>query len=151
MSEIVKCKRCNRLLTSKESIERGYGSTCYRIITLRESDPGRDPVVQTLAQPGKYDLDLNFLKCEIKFLKKQMKELKQKGITSTEINAIERIKQDEHRPERDQFKVQFNVVVKELKMVFKGDNFDYHSLLQPIEPRIEIEEPPIIEKTLVIN
>jgi len=151
MSEIVKCKRCNRVLMSKESIERGYGPTCYRIITLRDLNLGRDPLVPNLAQLGKYDLDLNFLKCEIKFLKKQLKELKNKGLPYTNVNPIERIKQDEHRPEREQFKVEFNVVVKELKMIFRGEKFNYHEFLRPVAPRESIESSPILENVELIN
>ena len=143
MSEKVRCKRCNRILTSRESIERGYGPTCYRIMQLQEqnSEPN----------PQKYNQDFNFLKCEIKFLKRQLKELKQKGITATEINSIERIRQDEHRPERDKFKVEFNVVVKELKMIFRGEKFKYREFLRPVAPRDQIEPSPLLDNVELIN
>lgn len=42
MSENIRCKRCNRILTSKESIKRGYGLTCYRIVQLQEKQPAFD-------------------------------------------------------------------------------------------------------------
>lgn len=84
--------------------------------------------------------EIDFLKCEVSFLKHQFKELKNKGfMVSPKGNAIEKIKQDEHRPERDQFKGQFNVVIKELKLklqVTPGEKFDYHSILGPIESGI---------------
>ncbi len=131
MSEIIKCKRCNRILTSKESIERGYGGKCFRIIQLQKNDMNRDQ-------------DIQFLKSEVKFLKRQLKELKQNNFVSN-IDPIERIKQDQHRPERDQFKIEFNVVVKELKIIFQGENFNYHKILKPIESITEIEIPPEIE------
>lgn len=59
MSEIIKCKWCNRILTSKESIERGYGGKCFRIIQLQKNDMNRDQ-------------DIQFLKSEVKFLKRQL-------------------------------------------------------------------------------
>ncbi len=42
MSENIRCKRCNRILTSKESIKRGYGLKCYRIVQLQEREPAFD-------------------------------------------------------------------------------------------------------------
>ncbi len=39
MVEIVRCKRCNHILHNPESIKRGYGKTCYRIIQLQEKQP----------------------------------------------------------------------------------------------------------------
>lgn len=39
MIEIVRCKRCNHILHNPESIKRGYGKTCYRIIQLQEKQP----------------------------------------------------------------------------------------------------------------
>ena len=30
MTEKTKCKRCGRVLKSKESIAKGYGTTCYK-------------------------------------------------------------------------------------------------------------------------
>lgn len=38
MPEIVRCKRCNRKLSNKLSIEHGYGAKCYRIITLQKQE-----------------------------------------------------------------------------------------------------------------
>ena len=38
MCEIIRCKRCNRILKSKLSIERGFGATCYRIFKLQEAE-----------------------------------------------------------------------------------------------------------------
>ena len=33
-----KCLRCGHILTNKQSIERGYGKTCYRIINLQKAE-----------------------------------------------------------------------------------------------------------------
>ncbi|MBA7493288.1 hypothetical protein ES702_03846 [subsurface metagenome] len=29
---VVRCRRCNKVLTVPESVERGYGPVCWRII-----------------------------------------------------------------------------------------------------------------------
>lgn len=39
MIQIVRCKRCNHILHNSESIKRGYGKTCYRIIQLQGKQP----------------------------------------------------------------------------------------------------------------
>ena len=93
--------------------------------------------------------DIQFLKCEISFLKKQFRELKSRGI-GYHTDPIERIK-NEHRPERDQFKIQFNVIIKELKMIFKGDQFDYHEILRPVDPRCQIDKTPKLEEIEITN
>jgi len=94
--------------------------------------------------------EIQFLKCEIAFLKRQFKELKANGSISN-LDPIERIKQDDHRPERSQFKVQFNFVINELKMIFKEEIFDYHEILRPVEPRTTIEKSPILEEITITN
>jgi len=33
--EETRCKRCNKPLRKKESIERGYGERCYQILLLQ--------------------------------------------------------------------------------------------------------------------
>lgn len=33
-----RCKRCNRILKSEESIKRGYGKTCYNIVQLNNQE-----------------------------------------------------------------------------------------------------------------
>ncbi len=59
--------------------------------------------------------ELSFLKCEINMLKRQYRELKAKGFMSS-MDPIERIGEDQHRPEREPFKVEFNVIIQELKI-----------------------------------
>ena len=34
--EIVRCKRCGRILKNQKSIQLGYGNTCYRIFQLNK-------------------------------------------------------------------------------------------------------------------
>jgi len=94
--------------------------------------------------------EIDFLKCEINFLKRQFRELKASG-SILNIDPIERIKQDDHRPERNQFKVEFTVVIQELKVIFKGENFNYHEILKPVNPRTDIENSPILEEIIITN
>lgn len=127
MCEIVRCKRCNRILTAKESIERGYGLHCYTLMLAERIK--------------KNELDISFIKTQLKH---------RTMINTQNIESIERIKQDLHRPERDPFKVEFNIVVKELKIVFQ-DGFNYKDYLKPIEVRETPEEPPVIESLELIR
>lgn len=86
------CKRCGKELKNPNSIKLGYGKTCYRIITLQETKKEETNELTEVIST------IRFLKCEINMMKIQMKSMKQNGIST---NSIERIKQDEHRPERD--------------------------------------------------
>lgn len=43
-----------------------------------------------------------------------------------------------------QYKIEFNVIIKELKVIFTED-FNYHDVLKPINGREQPEEPPIID------
>jgi hypothetical protein len=127
-----KCKRCGRVLKSPESIERGYGKTCYRIVQFQESTK---PEVKT-----EINQEIAFLKLEIKTLKRMFKQIQIKGT----IEPIERIKRDDHRPERDSNKGNFAGVMKEMKSIFKlQENFHYTNILKP-EIRECIESPPIL-------
>ena len=57
----------------------------------------------------------------------------------------------EVREVRDQFKIEFNVIIKELTVKFEitpGETFDYHNILEPINTRETIEDPPIIIENL---
>lgn len=82
---------------------------------------------------------IEFLKCEIRMIKSQLKLLKTNGLQI--VDNIERIKPDNHRPERNIQKVQFRYVVKELKNLFgNSDNFNYRNILYrtPTTPEIYI-------------
>ena len=130
-----RCKRCNRILSHPESIQRGYGSTCYRIMQTNKDQ-----------EKNQFQKEIQFLKCEIKFLKRQLQEIKQKGILLNNFESIERIKQEDFTPEKNKFKMNFNFVIKELKIMFDGDSFDYHKILRPIDSREMIEESPLLFK-----
>ena len=110
MGEIIRCKRCKAKLTNLESIKMGYGKTCYRIIQLQERVENKQE---------SYKIEINFLKCEINMLKRMMKQIQTMGIKN--IEAIERIRNEGERPERDANKGNFFVIVKELKIFLDGD------------------------------
>ncbi|MHA1291373.1 MAG: DUF6011 domain-containing protein [Promethearchaeota archaeon] len=146
MVKIVRCKRCNRILKSKLSIERGYGKTCYRTVQLQKAEQSEDPnntvIKELLDRVRKLELDRSYI----------LHQLKHKTIVSNpNMKPIERIKCDEHIPERDKNRINMFIVTKELKTIFQGDNFDYHQILNPIGPTIEIEKPPILETIEIIN
>lgn len=113
------CKRCGRTLKSPESIKRGYGLKCFKIIQLQEN-----------SNDAKLTNEINFLKCEINMIKRQLKQSKN-IIYNKNLEPIERIKKDLERPERDSNKVNFNVVIKELKVIF--NNGDLKKYLTPIQ------------------
>jgi len=52
---------------------------------------------------------------------------------------------------KDTMKIEFNVVVNELNVIFKRDDdevFDYHDVLKPISVRETPEMPPVIIESL---
>ena len=133
MSEQIKCLRCGRILIDPKSIELGYGKICH--LKVQITSPSNDAMIKILDrirkletnEPGqlnsaiiedllnrirKIELDNNFMKYQ----------LKHKAIAvNKNIEAIERIREDEYGPERDVFKVQFNIVIKELKIILDGE------------------------------
>lgn len=124
-----KCKRCGRKLISKESVERGYGRTCYRIHLLQKEK-------QTAT---KVEDDVAFLKMEIKMLKNQIKTLKITGVKSTE--AIERIKKDHEEKEATDEDRLKGLICRELKSIFSDPDWRSKILHSPDEMN-EIREPP---------
>lgn len=121
------CKRCGKELKSSKSIKLGYGKTCYRIITLQEI---KEPIENTEILDEVIST-IKFLKCEINMMKIQMKSMKQNGIVNP-IDPIERIKQGEHRPERDLNIGNMAGVLKEFQELVSGVS-DIRQLLIPIE------------------
>ena len=131
-----KCKRCGRKLSNKLSIERGYGAKCYKIIQFQETKPEIKPEINQ---------EIAFLKCEIKTIKRMFKQIRTSGVI---VDPIERIRQDEQRPEREPNKCNMASVITELKERFsKIENvFDLLSPINPIETPIA---PPIMVKAIV--
>ena len=130
--EDIRCERCNRVLRSKESIKLGYGKKCYRIMQLNQEENKIIPggLEKLLERVRKLELDNTFMKYQLKH---------KTYIIGQNVEAIERIKQVHHRPERNVMKVQFNVIVKELKVIFH-EGFNYKEFLKPI--RETPEDPP---------
>ena len=141
--EIVRCKRCNRVLTSQESIKLGYGPRCFRIIHLNGNllGPNNDLVLELVDRVRKLELDNNFMKIQLKhkvFVGKSQDSDLNWDIPK-EVKEI-----------RNEYKITFNVVVKELKVIFNSDDFDYHKVLHPINARDHPEDPPITENRKIV-
>ncbi len=131
MCEIVRCKRCNRILKNKLSIERGFGETCYRIFKLNKTSvPEINPIVNQ---------ELILLKFEINKLKKMFRQIQTKGT----IDSIERNKQVRPEQKVDGNEANFGSVIQEMKGIFSKIEsvFDY---LKPVNPIGEPIAPPIL-------
>ncbi|MHA2282510.1 MAG: DUF6011 domain-containing protein [Promethearchaeota archaeon] len=63
-----KCKRCGRVLRSEESIKRGYGKSCYRIVQLNQKlEQSETPdTTELLNRLRRLELDNNFIKHQLK-------------------------------------------------------------------------------------
>ncbi len=138
--EIVRCKRCNRVLTNKDSIKLGYGRICYlKIKLIQEENKNHPGLEDILDRIRKLELDNNFMK----------HQLKHKVFAS---NSKDSMLDWDLKPEikevKNKFEIKFTVIVKELKVIFKVDNFDYHNVLKPINVREKPEDPPIIIENL---
>jgi len=136
MSEIVRCKRCGKKLTNKESIERGYGKYCYKIISLQKEKKVLPGLEELLIRVRKLELDNTFMKHQLKHktFVNNSKDSESEWDIPKEVKEV-----------RNQFKIEFTVIVKELKIIFNTDNFDYHNVLKPITPNEEIIPSPEIE------
>lgn len=135
MCEIVRCKRCGHTLTSPESIKRGYGKTCARIVKLQEANkPEVKPEVNQ---------EIAFLKLEIKTLKRMFKQIQLKG----SIEPIERIKRSRPEQKLNGNEANFGSVMKEMKEIFSNINnvFEY---LKPVNPIEEPIAPPVVVEIL---
>ena len=136
--DIIRCKRCNAILRSEKSRKLGYGNTCYRITKLLETKKhesiNNSILEELLTRVRKLELDNNFMKHQLKhktFFGKS-KDSKLDFDIPKEIKEV-----------RDTMKIEFNVVIKELNIIFKED-FDYHDILKPVNGRTEPETPAIV-------
>ena len=162
MSEPARCKRCNSILTSEESIKRGYGKTCYKIITLQGKNTLRlklrklfntirhnkqkEPQIQVIQKtntPEFEDLLDRIRKVELDntFLKHQIKH-KTVRTTNTGIyhdDSIERIKLEESEkivdPLLREYRNAFKECVSELQEVLKIRKYE-------IEQSTNLNDPP---------
>ena len=117
-----RCLRCNRILTSKESIKRKYGKTCFRIVNSQKPKQEINETVE-------------FMKLELKMLKRQINELKIHGIKQSD--TIERLKQDKIQVQTVE-KVNFSNVMSELKDIFNKTNGNWKKILKPINSNFYI-------------
>lgn len=117
MVEIVRCKRCGRKLTSKESIERQYGSTCSKIMQLHQ--------VKEPEQPEQLDMNeiKTFITSEIQKALKDFnfnREIKHND--NSENNGINPVRIT-NMPKFNPIEANKRLVVKELKeQLQKGIN-----------------------------
>ena len=137
MSEF-RCKRCNRILKNKESIERGYGAKCYKIIQLNNIEEPKPEqsnnsiLDELLNRVIKLELDNNFMK----------HQLKHKFVSKSKDSELNWDIPKEVKEIRSESKIQFNVIVKELKVIFTED-FNYHNILSSINPIEELVSIPM--------
>lgn len=139
--DVVRCLRCNRILTNEKSINRGYGRKCYRIINLGENIPKKHISPnneELLDRIRKLELDNNFIKHQLKH-RTVINKSKDSDLNWDIPKEVKEI--------RNEYKITFNIVVKELKVIFTED-FDYHNVLSPINVREKPEDPPIIIENL---
>jgi len=134
----IRCKRCGHVLTSPESIERGMGEICYRIVQLQEinkpEQPNSSVLEELLKRVRKLELDNNFMKHQIKH-----KTFSNKSKDS----ELDWDVPKEIKEAKNETKIQFNVVINELKIIFTKD-FNYHDVLNPVDLIGEIIVPPEI-------
>lgn len=162
-----KCKRCGRELTTPESVKRGYGSICYRIIasrdakkwrlkirkainTIKYKKPKKTPVIQEPNQElTNFVSEINFLKCEINMFKRQLREIKTikttnniVNITNTQVNhqdiIIERIRREEEAKEIDP-------VLRQYKKAFREVVSELKEVLKIRKAKIEEDEIKLSE------
>lgn len=117
LAPVVKCKLCGRVLSNPESKKLGYGKKCFRIKQLQENDHKDRQELIELKQKW------NQLSLKYSILERKLNKLIENGIQTNNIvksnmEAIERIKLDDHRPERNNNQVNMVVVIQELKIVF---------------------------------
>lgn len=138
MSEKYRCKKCGRYITKSDYIEFGYNKKCYDIIHLQKND----------VVPDDFKSDMNFMKMEIKFLKRQINEIKNCGFSN--IEAIERLKKETKKPEQEPNQINMFIIIKELKIKLNNSepllkkDFQFSDVDIGIKDNSEIME--IIEK-----
>jgi hypothetical protein len=124
---VVLCKRCGRVLKATRSIKLGYGPTCYNKIKNQENHVNLEE-------------EVNFLKIEIKTLKKLLNELRVNQVISTEVSPIKRIRSEVRVQENDDRKCQMREVLLELKSRFQSCDGDIKNMLTPIQNETNMME-----------
>lgn len=111
--EIVRCKRCGRILKNQKSIQLGYGNTCYRIFQLNKPE-----------QPEQLDMKeiKTFITSEIQKALEEFNFNRPMINNNTENNGKIPIKNTK-MPKFDPLEANKRLVVKELKeQLQKGIN-----------------------------
>jgi len=125
-----KCEKCGRWFKTK----RGYN-----IHHSRMHKHGQESQKTTSLEFQDLKNKWNQLSLKFTILERKLKQLEQNGISNQHPDTNldwdgSKNKPDIHRPERNTNTIQFIMVVKELEVIFT-ENFDYHDVLNPIEPR----------------
>lgn len=106
------CLRCGKKLTNPISKERGFGRTCFKIKQREKENKDNGEILR----------EINFLKCEIKMLKKLYHQIKTNGAIYQQ-DAIEKIKREEiakiEDPILSKYRNAFKECISELKEVLK--------------------------------
>lgn len=161
MSEPVKCKRCNAILTSEESIKRGYGKTCYKIITLQgkkklrlklrklfntiRHNKQKEPQIQIIQNDSLNTVVIKDILGRMRKLELDNSYLKSRANQMVSISKyvndpIERIKQEESAkitdPTLQQYRNVFHECITDLKEVLKQGK-EYLKRGLDYEPEIE--------------
>ena len=136
MCEVIRCKRCNRILTNEESIKLGYGKKCYKIMQLFQEKKNDQDLENLLERVRKLELDNTFMKYQLKH---------KVFVSKSKDSELDWDIPQEVKEVKNEYKIQFNVIVKELNVIFH-EGFDYHEVLSPINLIEEpIEPPQVIE------
>jgi len=163
-----KCIRCGKELKSEESIKRGYGPTCYKIISFQNNKKWRLKIrkgINTLKYRKKREITIqNIINTPVsnpsidnEFLDRIRKleldysylKARTENMTTGKVyvdDAIERIKREETQkiidPTLQQYRNVFNECVKDLKEALSQTN--YLKERQEYEPEIT-REPSLLE------
>ena len=133
----MKCKRCGRELRSKESIERGYGATCYQAFLLNQEASKPHEEYQELKNKW------NQLSLKYSSLERKLNKSMAGGIKHNPDADLEWRKKEVQEKKETVMYVNMKFVISELNGRFKLENF---GLVSP-DGRTEPELPPMIEVT----
>ncbi|KKL91087.1 hypothetical protein LCGC14_1898260 [marine sediment metagenome] len=107
---MIKCPKCGKWWSNKKGFNIHY-SRMHNQKQEVQVNVNNSQITEILNRIKLLELDNVFMKCQ----------LKHKTFNGKSVKPIEQIKTDEARPERDENKVQFNDVVKELKVMLKSE------------------------------
>jgi len=110
------CKRCGHILTNLESIKNGMGKTCARIVELqkiKESGEIDNSLIEKLLnRVRKLELDNAFIKIQLNH---------KSFVSKSKDSVLDWDIPQEIKEVKDTMKIEFNVIIKELKIVFNSN------------------------------